>query len=78
MDVIKLQSNDFEKAYGDFIDNWEYDKMQNLLFSLIRTSFTAGWQAAGGTPPIPYKIFEVLHRADQEDETNTPDIQEND
>ena len=63
-----LQTNDFEKAYADFIDRREYDEAQNALFSMVRTSFTAGWQAAGGDPPIPHKIFEILPKKEQEEE----------
>ncbi|MDL2232333.1 hypothetical protein LJC63_01965 [Ruminococcaceae bacterium OttesenSCG-928-L11] len=55
-----MQTNDFEKAYADFIDRREYDEAQNALFSMVRTSFAAGWQAAGGDPPTSHKIFEVL------------------
>jgi hypothetical protein len=67
-EVGALHSNEFEKAYADFIDRREYDEVQNALFSMVRMSFTAGWQAAGGEPPSPHKIFEVLPRTKQEDE----------
>ena len=55
-----LQSNDFEQAYADFIDRREYDEAQSAFFSMVRTSFSAGWQAAGGDPPTPHKIFEIV------------------
>ncbi len=55
-----MQSNEFEKAYGDFIDRREYDEAANALHSIVRIAFTAGWNAAGGDPPTPQKIFEVL------------------
>jgi len=35
---------------------------------MVRTSFTAGWQAAGGDPPTPHKIFEILPKKDKEDD----------
>lgn len=57
---MTMQSNDFEKAFGDFIDRKEYDEAQNALFSMVRTSFEAGWKAAGGEPPQPHKIFELV------------------
>ena len=63
-----MQSNDFEKAYADFIDRREYDEAQNALFSMVRTSFTAGWQAAGGDPPTPHKIFEIVPRKEKGEE----------
>jgi hypothetical protein len=67
-EVGALHSNEFEKAFADLIDRREYDEVQNALFSMVRMSFTAGWQAAGGDPPSPHKIFEVLPRTEQEDE----------
>jgi len=42
---------DFEKAFSDFIDRKEYDAAQNALFEMVRISFRAGWEAAGGNPP---------------------------
>ena len=65
-----MQSNIFEKAYSDFIDRREYDDAQNALHSMVRTSFTAGWNAAGGDPPTPYKIFEIVSGTEKEDEPN--------
>jgi len=38
----------------------EYDEAQSALHSMVRISFTAGWSAAGGDPPSPHKIFELL------------------
>ena len=46
---------DFEKAFGDFIDGAEYDKAEEafmeMLFNTARASFKAGWLAAGGEMP---------------------------
>ena len=53
---------DYEKAFGDFIERREYDQAQNALFSMVRVSFTAGWNAAGGNPPPPQKVIELHHR----------------
>jgi len=51
---------DFEKAFGDFIDRREYDQAENALFSMIRISFKAGWVAAGGSPPRPQKVISIV------------------
>jgi hypothetical protein len=59
-EVNSVQSNDFEKAYGDFIDRKEYDRAAQALHDMVRISFTEGWNAAGGDPPSPNKIFEVI------------------
>lgn len=55
-----MHSNEFEKAFSDFLDRHEYDEAENYLFSMVRIAFAAGWQAAGGTPPQPERIFELL------------------
>jgi len=67
---MKMQTNDFEKAYSDFIDCREYDEAQSALFGMVRLSFEAGWKAAGGEPPQPHKIFELVkpEKADSEAE----------
>lgn len=62
-----MQMNEFEKAYADFIDRREYDEAQSALFTMVRTSFTAGWKAAGGEPPTPHKIFELAPKKDKEE-----------
>ena len=51
---------DYEKAFSNFIDRREYDKAENALYSMIRISFTAGWLAAGGNPPQPQKVVELV------------------
>ena len=67
-----MESNEFEKSFADFLDRREYDEAQNALFSMVRTSFSAGWQAAGGKPPSPHRIFELLPGKEQEDDKNEP------
>ena len=57
-----MQNNDFEKAFGDFLDRREYDQAENALFSMVRISFLANWKAAGGEAPPPQKVFCLLHR----------------
>ena len=55
-----MQSDNFEKAFADFIDRREYDRAQNALFEMVRISFKAGWQAAGGNPPEPQPVFQII------------------
>lgn len=57
---MALKSDTFEKAFSDFIDRHEYDNAQNALFDMVRISFNAGWQAAGGNPPEPQPVIELL------------------
>ena len=54
-----MHSNEFEKAFGDFLERKEYDQAQNALFTLTRKSFEAGWLAAGGKPLPPQNVFEL-------------------
>lgn len=68
--VMIMQTNDFEKAFSDYIDRREYDEAHSALFRMVRISFEAGWKAAGGEPPQPHKIFELVkpEKADTEPE----------
>ncbi len=59
-----MHSNDFEQAFGDFIARREYDQAENALFAMVRIAFKAGWLAAGGEPPQPQKIFQLIHKND--------------
>jgi hypothetical protein len=56
-----MQNDNFEKCFSDFIDRREYDVAKNALFSIVRSSFRAGWESAGGNPPAPQP---PLHIAD--------------
>ena len=59
-----MHSNDFEQAFGDFMERREYDQAENALFAMVRIAFKAGWLAAGGEPPQPQKIFQLIHKSD--------------
>jgi|GEM_PF-399825 len=59
-----MHSNDFEQAFGDFMERREYDQAENALFAMVRIAFKAGWLAAGGEPPQPQKIFQLIHKND--------------
>lgn len=64
IEVAPVLSNDFERAFGDFLDCHEYDQAENALFAMVRISLLAGWKAAGGSPPQPQKIFPIMHKED--------------
>ena len=68
-----MQSNEFEAAYGAFIDRREYDEAANALHSIVRIAFTAGWNSAGGDPPTPHKIFEVIPGKEKEPDQDKPE-----
>ena len=55
-----MYTNDFEEAFSDFLERHEYDEAENYLFLMVRLAFSAGWQAAGGTPPKAERIFQLL------------------
>lgn len=71
-----MQTNDFEKAFGDFLDRREYDQAENALFSIVRIAFLAGWKAAGGEAPPPQKILHLLHKEVQNLHEIDSDIKE--
>ena len=56
-----MESNDFEDAFSKFLERTEYDEAEAALFAIVRLSFQAGWRAAGGEPPVPQRIFELIY-----------------
>jgi len=71
-----MQSDNFEKAFGDFLDRREYDQAENALFAMVRITFLAGWQAAGGSPPQPQKIFQIMNKDEIEPDAIETDLEE--
>lgn len=62
IEVMLVMSNKFEKAFEGFLERREYDQAENALFAMVRIAFLAGWKAAGGNPPQPQKIFQIMHK----------------
>lgn len=71
-----MQTTDFEQAFGDFLDRREYDQAENALFAMVRIAFLAGWKAAGGDPPPPQKIVQLMHKDDISLDAIETDIKE--
>ena len=40
---------EFDKALSEFLDDEEYERVNDALFELIQAAFTAGWKAALGS-----------------------------
>ena len=59
-----MHSNDYEEAFGRFLEREEYDEAEDALFSLVRAAFQAGWLAAGGEESTAVQMFEVLRAED--------------
>ena len=76
IEVALMMSNDFEKAFGDFLDRREYDQAENALFAMVRISFLAGWKAAEGDPPQPQKVFRLMHKEDTDPDAIETDIKQ--
>ena len=55
-----MHSNDYEAAFGRFLEQTEYDEAEDALFS----AFQAGWLAAGGEESAAVRMFEVLRAED--------------
>ncbi len=66
--------NDFEEAFSNFLERREYDEAESALFAMVRIAFLAGWKAAGGEPPLPQKIFELISCDHAGLQTCEPDI----
>ena len=52
-----MHSDDFEKAFGDFLESEVYDRGEDALFTLTRAAFIAGWKAAGANRLIRTDCF---------------------
>lgn len=68
-----MMSNDFEEAFNSFLERKEYDEAENALFAMVRIAFLAGWKAAGGEPPVPQKLFELIRCGVTDPHVNKPD-----
>ena len=62
-----MLSNDFEKTFSDFLETKEFDQASEVLFSLMRSAYLAGWLAAGGEPPTEHRIFTILPKTEAPD-----------
>lgn len=40
---------EFDQAFSEFLDDKQYEKVNDALFELIQAAFTAGWTAALGS-----------------------------
>ena len=40
---------EFDQVLSDFLDDIECEKVNEAMFTLIRSAFTAGWKAALGS-----------------------------
>ena len=56
-----MQSNDFEAAFSQFLDQSEYDAAEEALFSIVRAAFLAGWKAADGAVADSRQELKQLH-----------------
>ena len=65
--MTAMESDTFEKAFSDFIERHEYDEAQSALFDMIRISFQAGWESAGGNPSEPQPVIRLIHKKPDEE-----------
>lgn len=63
-----MHSDQFEKAFSDFLNRPEYDEAENALFDIVRASFEAGWKAAKGEPLPQQNIVWLLRKTEKEKE----------
>lgn len=48
-----MMDNDFEKAYGDYLESMAYEETENLLFSVLRNAFWRAGRPQAAAPPSP-------------------------
>ncbi|MDL2232058.1 hypothetical protein LJC63_00570 [Ruminococcaceae bacterium OttesenSCG-928-L11] len=61
-----MHTNEFEQAFGDFLETLEHEQILNIVFTSTRQAFLAGWLAAKGEPPTPHRLFEIIPGKDGE------------
>lgn len=59
---------EFEKSFSDFLEREEYDEAETALFSIVRTAYQAGWNAAGGEPPMPQNVLHIIKKPHRDGE----------
>ncbi len=47
-----MHNDTYELEFERFLESTNLDAAEDALFSALRAAFDAGWQAAGGTPPL--------------------------
>ena len=58
-----MKTDEFEQAFSYFPESPVYDDAEDSLFSIVRTAFLAGWNAAQGKPPEPQdKVIRLLYK----------------
>ena len=55
-----MHTDAFEQAFGQFLEQREYDEAENALFIIVRAAFQAGREAAGGKPWKPQEVARLL------------------
>ena len=55
-----MHSDEFERAFSDFLERKEYDEAEGALFSLVRAAFCAGWRAAGGKALPSQEVLKIV------------------
>jgi len=64
--VRKLNELEFDKASAEFLDDEEYEKVNESVFSLVQNAFTAGWVAAMGSDLKAVMDVGRTYRRDEE------------
>ena len=59
-------TDEFEKAFSDFLDRREYDQASNALHDMVRIAFRAGWLAAGGSALPAQPVVQIERRGEGE------------
>ncbi len=60
-------NRNYDEAFDAFIESREYEVSRNTLFSTVRQTFMAGWEAAGGKRPPTRPAIEIAPKSPQEE-----------
>ncbi len=60
-------NRNFDEAFDRYIESRDYEVSRNTLFSTVRQTFMAGWEAAGGKRPPTRPAIEIAPKSPQEE-----------
>ena len=60
--ISLLTPSDYEASFDSFLERSEYDNAENMIFALVRAAYKAGWCSAGGEPPQPKPLLQLLDK----------------
>lgn len=59
---MRMSEKKYECAFEEVLNLDEYENAQEAMYQLVRKSFKAGWDAAGGEPLRTQDKFQLMRK----------------